>query len=390
MAPSDISPISATPAVSPVATVGVGAISPAAPRPTAEVAAAASQLAAQVTATLTEDLGVTLPTAPPPPSALTAMVGQAATQQDSLAPLLADLAVAVNSPAMPADARATAAQILAVQTPLGADVTAGQLRSAAQGSGVFLEAGLAAAVVGGDEVAPPNLQQDLKALLLQLSSELAPLIEGPSLPRPAASVANPPSATVLRGSTSQLEPPVGGGPTTGQAAARASLDVQTSADVLVRTLQQEAQGALARVQLSQAASVSQPGQTGQTSQTTRWMFEVPIATPAGAGVAQFEISRDGRGSGGGASEAEPSWRARFSVNVAPSGPVHADVMLGNGRARVTLMAEDAIARQALDAHQDELTQALAAEHGADVAVRIIGGAPPRPQQPAGQLVDRRS
>jgi hypothetical protein len=392
MAPSDISSIGATPAVSPVGAVGVAGVGAAAPRPTAEVAAAASQLAAQVTATLTEDLGVTLPTAPPP-SALTAMVGQAATQQDSLAPLLADLAVAVNSPAMPADARATAAQILAVQTPLGPDVTAEQLRSAAQGSGVFLEAGLADAVVNGDQVAPANLQQDLKALLLQLSSELAPLIEGPSLPRPAATVANPPSATALRGSTNQLEPPVGGGPTTGQAAARASLDVQTSADVLVRTLQQEAQGALARVQLSQAASVSQsaqPGQTSQTGQTTRWMFEVPIATPAGAGVAQFEISRDGRGPGGGASEAEPSWRARFSVNVAPSGPVHADVMLGNGRARVTLMAEDTVAREALDAHQEELTQALAAEHGADVAVRIVGGAPPRPQQPAGQLVDRRS
>jgi len=389
MAPSDLSPISVTPAIAPAAPVGVGGVSPAATRPTAEVVAAASQLAAQVTATLTEDLVVNLPTAPQP-TALTAMVSQAATQQDGLAPLLADLAVAVNSPAMPAEARATAAQILAAQIPLGADVTAEQLRSAAQGSGVFLEAGLAEAVVNGDEVAPANLQQDLKALLLQLSSELAPLIEGPSLPRPAASVANPPNSTALRGSADQLEPPVGGGPTTGQAAVRASLDAQTGADVLVRTLQQEAQGALARVQLSQAASVSQPGQPGQPSQTTRWMFEVPIATPAGAGVAQFEISRDGRGPAAGNGEPEPSWRARFSVNVAPSGPVHADVMLGNGRARVTLMAEDAVARQALDAHQDELTQALAAEHGADVAVRIIGGAPPRPRQPAGQLVDRRS
>jgi len=383
MAPSDISPISATPAIAPAATVGVGGVSAAATRPTAEVAAGASQLAAQVTATLTEDLVVNLPTAPQP-SALMAMVGEAATQQDSLAPLLADLAVAVNSPAMPADARATAGQILAAQIPLGADVTAEQLRSAAQGSGVFLEAGLAEAVVNGDEVAPANLLQDLKALLLQLSSELAPLIEGPSLPRPTAQTAATPGVTAPRSSPDQLEPPVGGGPTTGQAAVRASLDTQTGADVLVRTLQQEAQGALARVQLSQAASVGQPGQT------TRWMFEVPIATPAGAGVAQFEISRDGRGPGAGNGEPEPSWRARFSVNVAPSGPVHADVMLGNGRARVTLMAEDAGARQALDAHQDELTQALAAEHGADVAVRIIGGAPPRPQQPAGQLVDRRS
>ncbi len=385
VASADISPIGATSAIPPAAGVGVAAVNATALRPSSDAAAIAGQLVAEVTATLTEELPSSLPTAPPP-SALTAMVGQAATQQDSLAPLLADLVVAVNSPAMPADARATAAQILAAQTPLGPNVTAEQLRSAAQGSGVFLEAGLAAAVVSGEDAAPANLQQDLKALLLQLSSELAPLLEGPALTRPTAQTTTTslPRGAGLRGSTDQLEPPVGGGPTTGQPAARPSLSPQAQTDVLVRTLQQEAQGALARVQLSQAASVE------RTGETTRWMFEVPIATPDGAGVAQFEISRDGRGPGAGTADGEPSWRARFSVNVAPSGPVHADVLLGKGRARVTLMAEDVAARQALDAHRDELTQALADEQ-ADVAVRVIGGAPPRPQQqPAGQLVDRRS
>jgi len=383
VASADISPIGATSAIPPAAGVGVAAVNAATLRPSSDAAAIAGQLVAEVAATLTEELPASLPTAPPP-SALTAMVGQAATQQDSLAPLLADLVVAVNSPAMPADARATAAQILAAQTPLGPDVTAEQLRSAAQGSGVFLEAGLAAAVVNGDEAAPANLQQDLKALLLQLSSELAPLIEGSGLAKPTALATSLPRGTALRGSTDQLEPPVGGGPTTGQPAARPSLSPQAQTDVLVRTLQQEAQGALARVQLSQAASVERSGET------TRWMFEVPIATPDGAGVAQFEISRDGRGPGAGTGDGEPSWRARFSVNVAPSGPVHADVLLGKDRARVTLMAEDVAARQALDAHRDELARALGAEQ-ADVAVRVIGGAPPRPQQqPAGQLVDRRS
>jgi hypothetical protein len=382
MAPaSDISAIGAAPAIAPVAAVGVAAVSATVLRPASNAASVAGQLVAEVAATLIEGLPGSQPPAPQA-SALTEMVGQAATQQDSLAPLLADLAVAVNAPAMPADARATAAQILAAQTPLGADVTAAQLRSAAQGSGVFLEAGLAAAVVSGDEVATANLQLDLKALLLQLSSELAPFIAGPAPARPAAPTTSP-RGTAVRGSTDQLEPPVGGGPVTGQPAARASLDAQAHTDLLVRTLQQEAQGALARVQLSQAASVERSGET------TRWMFEVPIATPGGAGVAQFEISRDGHGPGAGGEAAEPSWRARFSVNVSPSGPVHADVMLAKGRARVTLMAEDAAARQALDAHRDELTEALAAEQ-ADVAVRVIGGAPPRPLQPAGQLVDRRS
>jgi hypothetical protein len=54
------------------------------------------------------------------------------------------------------------------------------------------------------------------------------------------------------------------------------------------------------------------------------------------------------------------------------------------------MAEDVEARQALEANQAELVAALAAQEGPDVAVRIVGGVPPRPQQPPGQLLDRRS
>jgi hypothetical protein len=375
VAPADISPVSVGPVSAPTSGLAVAAAA-SAPIPNAAAQAIAAQVAAEV-ATLTENL----PAAAPAPSALAAMVGEAATQQDSLAPLLADLAVAVTSPDLPADARATASQILAAQTPLDADVTASQLRAAAQGSGVFLESGLAVAVVQGQ--APPGaMQQDLKALLLQLAGELAPLLEGPLQPRSATASAQQSAAAPLRLSEDQPGPPVRGGPTSGQPAARPSLGAEAPIATLARTLQQEAQGALARVQLSQAASVGKPGEP------TRWMFEAPIATPHGTAIAQFELSRDGHGAAGAG--AEPSWRARFSVNVAPSGPVHADVMLGKGRARVTLIAEDAAATAALAANQDELTQALADEQGPDVAVRVIGGAPPRPQQPAGQLVDRRS
>ncbi len=374
--PSEIAPISASPPPLPVSGPAV-ANAATAPQP----AAAAAAIATQVMADLTESLAQASPT-PTVTSPLTAMVGEAATQQESLAPLLADLAVAVSAPAMPPAARAVAAQILATQTPLGAQVTAGELRTATQNSGVFLETALANAVASGGDAAPVSLQQDLKALLLQLTNELAPLAQGPAPSKPSVST-SPTRAPPARSSAEQPEPPVAGGPTGGQPAARPSLGFQTHAEAIAQTLQREAQGALARVQLSQAASVAKPGEP------TRWMFEIPIATPDGAGVAQFEISRDGhRGADGAA--AEPSWRARFSINAAPSGPVYADVMLGAGRGRVTLMAEDPAARAALEAHQAELVQALAAEQGPDVAVRIVGGAPPRPEQPPGQLVDRRS
>ena len=372
VAAANIPPVSAQPAIAPVSGLAVAAAATA-PLPAAEAAAIAAQVTADIE-TLSENLPVAAP-----PSALSTMVGQAATQQESLAPLLADLTVAANSPALPDAVRATAAQILASQAPLDPEMTAGQLRIAAQSSGVFLEASLASAAVQGADPSQ-NVQQDLKALLLQLTSELAPLLETPAQPRVATPAGQ--RAPSLRALSDQPEPPASGGPTAGQPAARPSLDPQAQTAAMARTLQQQAQGALARVQLSQAASVDKAGEP------TRWMFEVPIATPDGTAIAQFELSRDGRGAGGQAGD--PSWRARFSVNVSPSGPVHADMLLGKGRARVTLTAEDADAREALSANQDDLVQALAAEQGPDVAVRVIGGAPPRPSQPPGQLLDRRS
>src|SRR5580698_2593487 len=291
VAAANIPPVSAQPAIAPVSGLAVAAAATA-PLPAAEAAAIAAQVTADIE-TLTENLPVAAL-----PSALSTMVGQAATQQESLAPLLADLTVAANSPALPDAVRATAAQILASQAPLDPEMTAGQLRIAAQSSGVFLEASLASAAVQGADPSQ-NVQQDLKALLLQLTSELAPLLETPAQPRVATPAGQ--RAPSLRALSDQPEPPASGGPTAGQPAARPSLDP------LARTLQQQAQGALARVQLSQAASVDKAGEP------TRWMFEVPIATPDGTAIAQFELSRDGHGSA--AAEVEPNWRARFSVNV---------------------------------------------------------------------------
>jgi hypothetical protein len=106
-------------------------------------------------------------------------------------------------------------------------------------------------------------------------------------------------------------------------------------------------------------------------------------------MAQFEISGDGGGAGGQA-DAAPTWRARFSVNTAPNGPVHAELVLSGGRMRVTLMAGGDEARQALTAGQDELRAALASDDAGDVAVRVLGGAPAAPQPTPGQFLDRQS
>src|SRR5262249_57106053 len=69
----------------------------------------------------------------------------------------------------------------------------------------------------------------------------------------------------------------------------------------------------------------------------RWLFEVPFATPQGSTVAQFEIARDGHRAP--ADGAKAAWRARFSLDLEPIGPVHAQIALTGTRAAVTLWAE---------------------------------------------------
>ena len=55
-----------------------------------------------------------------------------------------------------------------------------------------------------------------------------------------------------------------------------------------------------------------------------------VLTGSDTAVAQFEIARDGAGTETAA--AQRIWRARFSLDVEPNGPVHALVTLSGGRA----------------------------------------------------------
>src|SRR3569832_123582 len=85
---------------------------------------------------------------------------EAATQQAGQGQLFADLnAVANNAPNLPPALRAAISQVLAQQTPLDSNLTGEDVKKAFQGSGVLLEASLAA---GAATTAGP----DLKAALI--------------------------------------------------------------------------------------------------------------------------------------------------------------------------------------------------------------------------------
>jgi hypothetical protein len=150
-------------------------------------------------------------------------------------------------------------------------------------------------------------------------------------------------------------------------------------------------GAIARQTLLQVASL--PDQidpsTGRIDPTAqRWNFEIPFLTPQGTAMAQFEISRDGAGNEAEAS-ANRAWRARFTLDVEPAGPVHALVSLNGDKTSVRMWAERPATADQLRAGVSQLSQALSRAELRPGDIVIRDGAPPQPiLARAGHFLDR--
>jgi hypothetical protein len=148
--------------------------------------------------------------------------------------------------------------------------------------------------------------------------------------------------------------------------------------------------AIARQTLLQVASLPDRVDTaaGRPDPTTpRWNFEIPFLTPQGTAMAQFEISRDA----GGAEVvgAKRAWRARFSLDVEPAGPVHALVALSGDTTSVRMWAERPATAARLRAGAAELGQALSNAELVPGDIVIRDGAPQQTAPArAGHFLDR--
>jgi hypothetical protein len=111
-------------------------------------------------------------------------------------------------------------------------------------------------------------------------------------------------------------------------------------------------------------------------------------TPQGTAMAQFEISRDG----GGGEELEAVkrvWRARFSLDVEPAGPVHALVSLTGDKTSVRMWAERPATAAQLRAGAAQLSHALAKAELTPGDIVVRDGTPPQSAPaPAGHFLDR--
>jgi hypothetical protein len=189
---------------------------------------------------------------------------------------------------------------------------------------------------------------------------------------------------------SQTPPPYAGAPTHAQAAAQPGLPAGAGPHAVAQRLLAETGAALARTELLQIASLPEPPAAGRPvdDHGQRWVFDMPFMTPQGPAAAQFEISRDGGGSGGeGGRAMGRTWRARFSLDVEPMGPVHAQVALTGDRAHVSLWAERPAAMARLRTGEDRLGSALR-EAALEPEIAFHTGQPRAPAAAPGQFLDQ--
>jgi hypothetical protein len=428
--------------------------------------------------------------------------GTAATQQQSLAPLFANLNAVATTSNLPPALQQAVVQVLAQQTPLAPDLSGDDIQNAVQASGLFLESSLAAGAI------PPAGIPDLKAALIVLRQTLAvavqatetpqavapavaaavssearpaglspPLVPGLSeqaqpqqaqpeqtqslqilasashevaqlQPQPRLQIpslasdttaqptklvlaeallsAGPKSVTsgaalnLLQEAMQELPhanqpqtaiitlpggqsaeavvhtntppPPFRGALPSAQPVAAPSIVPDAPLATTVRHLLDDTDAAIARQTLLQVASLpDRPDATSNRSDPTmpRWNFEIPFATPQGTAMAQFEISRDGGGNE--VEAAKRVWRARFSLDIEPAGPVHALISLIGERTSVRMWAERPQTASLLRRAAGDLSQALSQAELSPGDIVIREGTPPQPQPArAGHFLDRAS
>jgi hypothetical protein len=237
--------------------------------------------------------------------------------------------------------------------------------------------------VQANSLTSPQMSPLTAANLLRLSSDDALMLS--LLPAVAgARVSN------LDARTNLPPPPLAGALPAAQPVMPATLVASSTPEAAIHHLLADTDGAIARQTLLQVASLPHQvdATTGRVDPVApRWNFEIPLATPQGTAMAQFEISRDA-----GEAEVEAvkrTWRARFSLDVEPAGPVHAQISLVGERTSVRMWAERPGTADKLRAGLSHLSQALsrAELQPGDIVVRDGAPAPPATAR-AGHFLDR--
>jgi Flagellar hook-length control protein FliK len=190
--------------------------------------------------------------------------------------------------------------------------------------------------------------------------------------------------------TTTPPPPFRGALPSAQPVAPASLAPNAPLAATAHHLLDDTDAAIARQTLLQVASLPDRADIAGARidpAAPRWSFEIPFATAAGTAIAQFEISREA--SAREVDAAKRVWRARFSLDVEPAGPVHALISLSGDKTSVRMWAERPATASQLRAGAAQLSQALSRAELQPGDIVIRQGAPAQSAPaPAGHFLDR--
>lgn len=232
---------------------------------------------------------------------------------------------------------------------------------------------------------PRNVAAGVALSLLQEAVQDMPRAPGNPL-----SASKAPDAHAVDPRAANAPPPFRGALPSAQPVALPSLTTDAPLAQTVHRLLDDTDAAIARQTLLQIASLPDRVDSGShriDPTVPQWNFEIPFATPQGTAMAQFEISRDG---GNETAESEKrAWRARFSLNVEPSGPIHALITLIGDKTSVRMWAERPATVAQLRAGIGELNDALTRAELKTGDIIVREGTPPQPAPAkAGHFLDR--
>jgi hypothetical protein len=146
---------------------------------------------------------------------------------------------------------------------------------------------------------------------------------------------------------------------------------------IARTLSARTEAALTQVKIleitAQLQRAEQSTANAQVAPEPRWTFDLPLQTPFGQAQARFEVSRDSFKARNGAQAVV--WRTRFSMDVEPLGPVHAQIALLGKHAWIGLWAERPEAMNLLEQQQAELQNTFSADNVEAEVICCIGSPP---------------
>lgn len=159
-------------------------------------------------------------------------------------------------------------------------------------------------------------------------------------------------------------------PLQAQKAQLPSLALLTHRDQIIDELIRQVEGSLARVQLSQLASLPQ-----ESSSPPSWTFELPLRHGETVDVIQFRIEKE---DGEEDSDKAARWRVTLTLDLPEIGTIYATITIQGERASTILWAENDATAVLINDNLQLLHDALA-QHGVKAdEIRCQHGAPPAP------------